>query len=465
MNYTDKVIRQSNYCYNDGLRRAKIRDLSGAIISLRRSLQYCQKNVAARNLLGLVYYGRGEVNEALVEWIISKNLKPKDNIANHFIRKVQESSEALDKMNNSIKRYNQCLISCNQDAEDVALIQLRKVITEHPTFLKAYQLSALLYIQKKQYSKAKQLLNKAQRIDTTNADTLYYLNALPKQKKPRKQVEQPGEAISYKVGNDTIIQPAQNVMKQNIGTNHLVNLGIGIIISIAVIVFLIVPSITQSENTANATAVREYSQEIDALRAQINALTTELDGYRLGTENLEEEAMKATKSKESYEALVQAKELYDKESISGKAILDFVLSIEETSLGDEGVKIYNTIKTKVFANQLPKRYENGEAKFNVKDNENAILDLTYVIKMDASYEKYNAMLMLALTYMEVDDLENAKKYFNIIFMDGKDESVLNQVKEQLNAISELEAASTEEPTDEEAAQEEVTQEATEDVTE
>ena len=93
MNYTEKILHQSNYWYNDGLRKAQIRDMSGAITSLRKSLQYNRANIDARNLLGLVYYGRGEVAEGLVEWIISKNLKPQDNLADRFIDEVQKSSK------------------------------------------------------------------------------------------------------------------------------------------------------------------------------------------------------------------------------------------------------------------------------------------------------------------------------------------------------------------------------------
>ena len=62
--------------------RSRVRDLSGAIETLKVSLMINKYNINARNLLGLVYYGRGEVAEALVEWIISKNLRPRDNIAN-----------------------------------------------------------------------------------------------------------------------------------------------------------------------------------------------------------------------------------------------------------------------------------------------------------------------------------------------------------------------------------------------
>ena len=55
MEYTKKIVYQSNYWYNDGLRKAKIRDMSGAIMSLRKSLQFNRENIAARNLLGLVF--------------------------------------------------------------------------------------------------------------------------------------------------------------------------------------------------------------------------------------------------------------------------------------------------------------------------------------------------------------------------------------------------------------------------
>ena len=57
MDYTKKIMYQSNSWYNDGLRKAQVRDMSGAIVSLQQSLQYNRENIAARNLLGLVYYG------------------------------------------------------------------------------------------------------------------------------------------------------------------------------------------------------------------------------------------------------------------------------------------------------------------------------------------------------------------------------------------------------------------------
>ena len=123
MDYSTKLVYQSNYWYNDGLKRANIRDLSGAILSLRRSLQYNNANVAARNLLGLVYYGRGEVVEALVEWILSKNFQSKDNIANYFIKKVQEVPGELEQVNQAGKKYNQSIKYARQGGDDIAIMQ------------------------------------------------------------------------------------------------------------------------------------------------------------------------------------------------------------------------------------------------------------------------------------------------------------------------------------------------------
>ena len=55
-----KVYLLSNLYYNQGLEKAEIRDLSGAIDMLQRSLKFNKLNIQARNLLGLVYFETGE---------------------------------------------------------------------------------------------------------------------------------------------------------------------------------------------------------------------------------------------------------------------------------------------------------------------------------------------------------------------------------------------------------------------
>lgn len=60
MDYAKKIMYQSNYWYNDGLKKAQERDMNGAIIALRQSLQYNRENMQREILLGLVYlWNRG----------------------------------------------------------------------------------------------------------------------------------------------------------------------------------------------------------------------------------------------------------------------------------------------------------------------------------------------------------------------------------------------------------------------
>ena len=302
MDYTERLAYQSNYWYNDGLKKANIRDLSGAVSSLRRSLQYNRENIMARNLLGLVYYGRGEVVEALVEWIISKNFKSYENIANYYIKKVQETPSELETINQAIHKYNQCLIYCQQNGEDLAIIQLKKVVAAHPTFLKAHQLLALLYLHTEQYAKARQILRRAHKMDTTNEITLSYMHELAqiRSQKVAKLKEDKNQTVSYNLGNETIIQPASASLKDNAGVLTIVNILIGIAVGAAVIWFLIVPSVNQKKAGEANRNVTELSEQIASKDAQINALKKELEGYRSSSDEAESAIATAQSTQESY---------------------------------------------------------------------------------------------------------------------------------------------------------------------
>ena len=284
MEYTQKVVYQSNYWYNDGLKKAKIRDMTGAVTSLKKSLQFNSENIAARNLLGLVYYGRGEVGEALVEWILSKNLRPKDNIANYYIQKIQKSPADLDTINQAIRKYNQSLVYCEQGGEDMAIIQLKQVVAAFPGFLRAYQLLALLYLHTEQYSRARHVLKEARKLDTTNEITLRYMHELTNGKMRKEAAEavkkdEKAQTVTYNVGNDTIIQPA-SALKDNSGRMTFINILIGLVVGVAVMWFLIMPAVNKSTSQKTNKQVTAFSDKIAEEEAQISALKTELESYR-----------------------------------------------------------------------------------------------------------------------------------------------------------------------------------------
>ena len=172
------VRRISNTYYNMGLEKAKVRDLSGAVVILKKSLQFNKKNTDARNLLGLVYYEMGETVAALSEWVLSKYLQPEENLADYYINTIQKNQTALDATNQTIKKYNAALAAAKGGNEDLAIIQLRKVVSLNPHFVRAQQLLALLYIHIKDYGKAAKCLNRARKVDFNNTTTLKYLHEI-----------------------------------------------------------------------------------------------------------------------------------------------------------------------------------------------------------------------------------------------------------------------------------------------
>jgi len=170
-----KILSASNSFYNEGLERASVRDLSGAIECLKKSLQLNKMNTDARNLLGLVYFEMGETVSALGEWVISKNQDGRDNIADTYLHEMQNNTSLLNTVNQTIKKYNQALIYCQQGSEDLAVIQLKKILSINPKLVKAHQLLALLYIRDRKYDLARKSLRAAEKIDRGNTTTMGYL--------------------------------------------------------------------------------------------------------------------------------------------------------------------------------------------------------------------------------------------------------------------------------------------------
>ena len=170
-----KLESLSNFFYNDGLEKAGVRDLTGAIESLQQSLRMNKNNIDARNLLGLVYYEMGEVVAALSEWVISKNFRPEDNIADDYMDMVRNSPAKLEDINQTIKKFNIAYNYCRQDSLDLAVIQLKKVLSLNPGFIKAHLLLALLYLKAGNFDRAKVEAQKVLKLDTGNLMARRYL--------------------------------------------------------------------------------------------------------------------------------------------------------------------------------------------------------------------------------------------------------------------------------------------------
>ncbi len=418
-----RIMFTSNRFYNDGLEKATVRDLSGAIVSLRQSLKLNKNNIDARNLLGLVYFEMGEVVSALSEWVISKNLRPKKNIADDYIDMVQTNQSRLDTINQTIKKYNQALQYCYQDSEDLAVIQLKKVLSYNPKYVCAHQLLALLYIRTEEWEKAYRELQKCCQIDTNNTITLRYLKEVEHVLSPEesskgspKKKASSEKVVRYQSGNETIIQPVNS--KEHRGVSSLLNLGLGVIIGVAIACFLILPGRIQSAKADVNKELRAVSEQSDAKTATIDELEQKVQ--KLTDENalLSEElaAYQGTDGTlQATDGLMMAVSAYMKEPDNIKAIADYLEALDEEGEEVEEYKteaftsLYDSLVATVGPKLEEYYYDIGYAAFRSEDYATSIpnLEKAYL------YNNTNgdALFYLGESYFYTEDYDNAKKIF------------------------------------------------------
>ena len=163
-------------------------------------------------------------------------------MANRYIDAIRHNRSALDTANQTIKKYNQALLYCKQDSRDLAIIQLKKVLSLNPKLVKAHQLLALLYIQEEKYDQAKKTLRSAGKIDTDNTTTLRYLKEVNiRLREGSSKKKKSDDLISYQSGNEMIIMP-KRFQETSIGAT-LLYVFIGLLVGAAVTAFLIVPGV------------------------------------------------------------------------------------------------------------------------------------------------------------------------------------------------------------------------------
>ena len=332
-----RLLKLSNAYYNEGLEKAKVRDLSGAVLALRESLKINKKNTNARNLLGLVYYEMGMAVEALTQWIISRSFQSSKNIADEYIESIQNNPARLDTVNTSLRKYNQALVYCQQGSYDLAIIQLKKVLSVNGKLLDAHLLLALLYMKVENYARARNEIKKVLAVDCNNTQALRYLKELNREtdKDQPKEEEKNKDYIAYTRDNETIIQPVG--VKDNSGFHAILNVVIGLVIGVAVMGLLSMPALQSKKSGELNKAVAEYSDQVDAKSATLDSLKQENESLKQQAEEATKAASDAADKVSSYEELLKAYASYS--TGDSAAALQELEAINQDTLSDDAKKL------------------------------------------------------------------------------------------------------------------------------
>ena len=363
-----RIVRISNLLYNKGLEKASVRDLSGAIACLQQSLKFNKENTDARNLLGLCYYETGEAVSALCEWVISKNIKSGDNLAEEYIDRLQNDRNQLDAINQSIRKYNQSVEYCRQNHEDMAVMQLKKVVAQNPKLVKAQQLLALLYMKRQEYEKARRLLKKSLAIDNTNTTSLRFLTHVeettgrtgafsPRSRQPREDetIREEGGTLRYNSGNETIIQPTTFRDSSTIAT--FINIGLGILLGGAIIWFLAIPASRQSVQEKANREVTDANLKLATGNAQLQDLQDQLDGYQKSAEKAKQDKKDTLARLDSYNELFSAAQLYVRGDQT--AAVDTLDKIRPEDLDGGAKDLYDSLMNGVSDTMFNQYYNTG----------------------------------------------------------------------------------------------------------
>lgn len=439
-----KMYLMSNKYYNEGLEKAKVRDLSGAILVLRKSLELDKRNTNARNLLGLIYYEVGETVSALSEWVISKHFQAEDNDADDYMESLQSNPTKLDSLNQTIKKYNAALLYAKQGSEDLAIIQLKKVTALNPHFVKALQLLALLYMKSGETDKAVKCLVKASKIDVSNTTTLKYLHELGDMSASvREDGKSPDRENVRRIQEPTVF-PATSYKEDKPNVWVFVNLILGIAIGILVVFFLIVPTVENKYKNQLKSKEVEYSSEINKNSQNLSSLEKENTDLQQKVKDLQAQidGFDVVEYDDTiYNDLFKAATLYTQELMEGNPnnidfvkIADALSKVSFDKLDKQEAKdLYNQIKDAAYVKASEDLYDTGHDDYTDRKYNEALEALNKAYEYDP--ENVDALYFIARSYQQLSDYDNAKKYYNMVTDQFPDSDRAAQAKEYLAAIS------------------------------
>lgn len=417
-----KIVAVSNLHYNIGLERASVRDLSGAAESLRQCLKLNKNHVEARNLLGLVYYESGEVVSALNEWVLSKNVQPQKNIADDYMTAIGENLTQREVYAQSIRKYNQALHYCRQGSIDLAILQLKKVLSLNPKYLQAHLLLALIYITTEEWERASREVEKALRIDTGNTTALRYmkeidavLNVDEQPREARKKKKDNTVAVKkYKSGNDTVIQPY--TAKESSGVSTIINIVIGVVIGLAIAMFLVLPNQVKKAKDKVNSEIQGYSEELSKIQAdvrerddEIKRLQSEIDLLNGDLENF----TGTDGTLAAYDELLNAVSLYTSENYDALAVAESMGRIDnaflETTASENFLAVYHYLLSAIGEEVSASYYQEGMTEYYAENYTDAIRYLEMAVYYNANDSM--ALFQLAEAYYRNNDLDNAEYYY------------------------------------------------------
>ncbi len=403
----------ANSFYNLGLSKARVRDLSGAAESLKKSLHFNKYQTDARNLLGLIYYENGEVADALVQWVISLNLKPEDNLADYYLDEIQRKPGQLEVESQNVKTFNQALWHAQNGSDDLAILQLARGVEARPHFVKAHLLLALLYMRREDYTKAGRSLYKILQIDKSNPKALYYMSIV-KQNTGRAEVEKRKmtKAFSHRqMQDDDVIIPT--TYKETTGLSVVLYIPMGLILGMMAFYFLVMPAREKDLNSRRDSELTSYIQKLNSANGEIDKLQADYDALKQASDTVQAQLDELTTGNTSimaqYQSLIWVLHDYRMGDMAEAAKLFAESSFD--LIEDEGIlSIGESVRQDMSQNVYQTLVERGLQLWNAGDKTQAMEFFQASLKIKP--DNPEAIYYVGRLYQDAGDTDNANTMFD-----------------------------------------------------
>ncbi|NNJ28702.1 hypothetical protein [Lacrimispora defluvii] len=433
MDYERRIRVIANSYYNMGLEKARLRDLTGSADCLKKCLHFNKYMTDARNLLGLIYYEVGEVGDALVQWVISKNLQPEDNRADYYLEVIQKKKGTMDLERRAVRRFNQALAYVKSESEDLAILQLNKAVEDKPNYVKAQLLFALLYIVREDYQKAGKAVNKVLQIDHNHPKALYYKSIMKEtgtRVKPEREPEKRKlkNVVSHRQmqDDDVIIPPSY---KENTRDQAVLNILAGLLLGAAVVFFMVMPANTKSINDNHNKEMLKYSEQLSQANQKADLLTQQLNSLESEKKTAEDSLASLTNNSDSvlaqYQSVIGILQAYKKDDFPSAVKIYADLNPGLIASADVQAIIVE-IKKDMAQKGCPILESLGDKAMEAGDSQSA---LNYYAKcIELKPDSWQAKFKTAVIYKGMDQKDQANGLFSDIINNSKDETLSAKAK-------------------------------------
>lgn len=354
---------------------------------------------------------------------------------------VQSNPTKLDLKNQAIKKYNIALEAANQGSYDLAVIQLKKVMSLNPNFLRAAHLLSLLYIQTGDYERARRLLKKVSKIDVSNTVTLRYFAEINAGISEEHTSDQKRKDIS-----DNPIMPIVKYREDNPNVLAWVNWFLGMAVGIAVTFLLIVPTVKTNIRAEYDKNEIDYAGEVSVLNASILSKDNEIKSLTMQLEDTKDEIIRMKTEEfnpDMYNDFISVVVKYQDYIQNGnQADDDWIQSVAKELSGlnkkvtdsPAASEIYKEMTDQLYPLASEITYKIGKTLYDEKkyDEAYAVLSESYVYNPDRD----TILFQLGLVCQELEQFEEASIYYNQLIDQYSGTSLALEAMDKLNEMSE-----------------------------